>query len=50
MDSLTVSSLSPSTGSQLSVDDMKLLAKLEEQNRSLLHTHTTLFPRNNNLN
>uniref|UniRef100_A0A8C1SGG6 Rab-GAP TBC domain-containing protein n=1 Tax=Cyprinus carpio TaxID=7962 RepID=A0A8C1SGG6_CYPCA len=32
MDSLTVPSLSPSTGSQLNVDEMKLLAKLEEQN------------------
>ncbi|XP_050985704.1 ecotropic viral integration site 5 protein homolog isoform X2 [Labeo rohita] len=39
MDSLTVPSLSPSTVSQLSVDEMKLLAKLEEQNR-LLETDT----------
>ncbi|KAK2901184.1 hypothetical protein Q8A67_009299 [Cirrhinus molitorella] len=35
MDSLTVPSLCPSMGSQLSVDEMKLLAKLEEQNRLL---------------
>ncbi|XP_048018402.1 ecotropic viral integration site 5 protein homolog isoform X2 [Megalobrama amblycephala] len=35
MDSLTTPSLSPSPGSRLSADEMKLLAKLEEQNRLL---------------
>lgn len=45
MDSLSAPCVCPSAGSQLSADEMKLLAKLEEQNRSLLHT---LFPRSNN--
>ncbi|XP_067219022.1 ecotropic viral integration site 5 protein homolog isoform X4 [Chanodichthys erythropterus] len=35
MDSLTTPSLSPSPGTRLSADEMKLLAKLEEQNRLL---------------
>lgn len=39
-------SLSPSTGSQLSVDEMKLLAKLEEQNRLLETDSKSLYPLN----
>jgi len=38
MDSLSAPSPCPSAGAQLSADEMKLLAKLEEQNRSFLHT------------
>ncbi|XP_073704687.1 ecotropic viral integration site 5 protein homolog [Garra rufa] len=43
MDSLTVPSLSSSTGSQLSADEMKLLAKLEEQNRLLETDSKSLY-------
>ncbi|XP_026061945.1 ecotropic viral integration site 5 protein homolog isoform X1 [Carassius auratus] len=46
MDSMTVPSLSPSTGCQLSVDEMKLLAKLEEQNRLLETDSKSLYPMN----
>lgn len=49
MESLTTPSLSLSPGSRLSADEMKLLAKLEEQNRSFFKP-TPLFPRSNNLN
>ncbi|XP_043077593.1 ecotropic viral integration site 5 protein homolog isoform X5 [Puntigrus tetrazona] len=44
MDSVT--SLSPSTGSQLSVDEMNLLSKLEEQNRLLENDSKSLYPLN----
>ncbi|XP_002660769.3 ecotropic viral integration site 5 protein homolog isoform X2 [Danio rerio] len=43
MDSLTVSSLSSTPGSELSTDEMKLLAKLEEQNRLLETDSKSLY-------
>lgn len=43
MNSLTVSSLSSSPGSELSTDEMKLLAKLEEQNRLLETDSKSLY-------
>lgn len=43
MDSLSAPCLCPSAGSQLSADEMKLLAKLEEQNRLLETDSKSLY-------